>query len=110
MVQNPLWHGTSGRNWIAAHAAIKKSDRLWSSLAQGQRLTRVKARVLRGGHPVPEDKIVSRYSASLDQLFDAILCSNRAYIFDNSNHQHIFVAEITDDRLLAALARSRARN
>ena len=33
MAQNPLWHGTSGRNWIVAHAAIKKSDRLWSSVA-----------------------------------------------------------------------------
>lgn len=33
MAQNPLWHGTSGRNWIVAHAAIRKSDRLWSSIA-----------------------------------------------------------------------------
>ncbi len=33
MAQNPLWHGTSGRNWTVAHAAIRKSDRLWSSLA-----------------------------------------------------------------------------
>lgn len=32
-MQNPLWHGTSGRNWIVAHAAIRKSDRLWSSIA-----------------------------------------------------------------------------
>lgn len=33
MAQNPLWHGTTGRNWIAAHSALRKSDRLWSSLA-----------------------------------------------------------------------------
>lgn len=63
-------------------------------------ISRVKARVRRGGHSVPEDKIVSRYSASLDLLLDAIRCSNRAYLFDNSNHQQIFVAEITDGRLL----------
>lgn len=31
-------------------------------------ISRVKARVRRGGHWVPEDKIVSRYSASLDLL------------------------------------------
>lgn len=29
---------------------------------------RVKMRVRKGGHPVPEDKIVERYSRSLDQL------------------------------------------
>lgn len=33
MAQNPLWHGTTGRNWRVAHAAIRKSDRIWSSIA-----------------------------------------------------------------------------
>lgn len=63
-------------------------------------ISRVRARVLRGGHPVPEDKIISRYSASLTLLRDAIRCANRAYLFDNSNHAHLFVAEITDGVLL----------
>ena len=35
MAQNPLWHGTSGRNWIVAHATIRKNDRLWSAIAFG---------------------------------------------------------------------------
>ncbi len=59
-------------------------------------ISRVNHRVLTGGHPVPEDKIVSRYHRSLDYLFDAIRNSNRAYIFDNSSHNQIWVGEITD--------------
>jgi len=53
-----------------------------------------------GGHPVPEDKIVSRYFRSLDLLLEAIRYSNRAYIFDNSGQQQIFIAEITDGHIL----------
>ena len=33
MAQNPLWHGTTGRNWTVAHAAIRKSERLWAAIA-----------------------------------------------------------------------------
>ena len=49
-----------------------------------------------GGHSVPKDKIVSRYYRSLDLLLEAVKSTNRAYIFDNSSHQHIWIAEITD--------------
>ena len=49
-----------------------------------------------GGHSVPEDKILSRYERSLDLLMEAIQFTNRAYIFDNSTHEHIWLAEITD--------------
>lgn len=61
-------------------------------------VARVKARVNMGGHDVPEDKIVSRYTRSLDLLLDAIRHTNRAYLFDNSRHggDHMWVAEITD--------------
>ena len=54
---------------------------------------RVAARVLKGGHNVPEEKIRSRYSKSLQQLHDAILLSDRAYIFDNSGSSHKWIAE-----------------
>ena len=65
-------------------------------------LSRVRSRVKRGGHPVPEDKIASRYHRSLDLLMDAIRYANRAYIFDNSteNTDRAWVAEITDGRVL----------
>ena len=49
---------------------------------------------------VPEDKIVSRYQRSLGLLIEAIQFTNRAYIFDNSTHEHIWLAEITNGHLL----------
>lgn len=63
-------------------------------------ISRVRYRVKMGGHSVPEDKIISRYKRSLDLLKQAISFTNRAYIFDNSTHEHIWLAEITDGHLL----------
>ncbi len=63
-------------------------------------ISRVRYRVRMGGHSVPEDKIVSRYNRSLDLLKQAIQFTNRAYIFDNSTHEHIWLAEITDGHML----------
>ena len=59
-------------------------------------ISRVQYRVKCGGHSVPRDKITSRYHRSLDLLLDAINSSNRAYLFDNSGTEHVWVAEITD--------------
>jgi len=59
-------------------------------------ISRVQNRVRLGGHPVPEDKIVSRYARSLDLLLDAIRSSDRAYIFDNSSHESTWLAEVTN--------------
>jgi predicted ABC-type ATPase len=61
-------------------------------------ISRVQARVRRGGHPVPEDRIVKRYHASLALLMGAIRHTNRAYIFDNSGEgrAHTWLAEVTD--------------
>lgn len=58
-------------------------------------IDRVRHRVAMGGHPVPEDKIISRYTRSLDLLFDAVTYTDRAYIFDNSSHEHVWIAEVT---------------
>jgi predicted ABC-type ATPase len=63
-------------------------------------ISRVGNRVRLGGHSVPEDKIVSRYARSLDLLIDAIGCSDRAYLFDNSGSEQIWIAEITGGRQL----------
>ena len=54
---------------------------------------RVATRVIKGGHDVPEDKIKSRYERSLRNLHEAILLSDRAYIFDNSESSHQWIAE-----------------
>lgn len=63
-------------------------------------ISRVQYRVKMGGHSVPEDKIVSRYQRSLDLLIEAIPFTNRAYLFDNSTHEHIWLAEITNGHCL----------
>lgn len=65
-------------------------------------IARVKHRVRAGGHDVPEDKIVSRYARSLDLLYEAVACTNRAFIFDNSGESAVWVAEVTDGTVLEA--------
>lgn len=45
---------------------------------------RVANRYAQGGHSVPDDKIVSRYSRSIAQLKPALPYLNRAFVFDNS--------------------------
>lgn len=61
-------------------------------------ISRVHNRVTLGGHPVPEEKIISRYKNSLNLLLEAIHYTNRAYVFDNSEVNHTWVAEITDGK------------
>jgi predicted ABC-type ATPase len=57
---------------------------------------RVENRVRQGGHNVSKEKIISRYTRSLNNLKEAIKYSNRAYIFDNSSSdtKHSWIAEI----------------
>jgi len=59
-------------------------------------IARVQQRVATGGHDVPQDKIISRYQRSLEQLPQAIKASNRAYIFDNSGNAAVWLCEVTD--------------
>jgi predicted ABC-type ATPase len=61
-------------------------------------IRRVQQRVYEGGHNVPQDKIVSRYAKSLDLLLEAIKCTDRAYLFDNSGENQIWIAEITNGK------------
>lgn len=61
-------------------------------------VNRVKVRVAKNGHPVPREKIVSRYYKSLEQLFAAVKLSNRAFLFDNSGRYYELAAEITDGK------------
>lgn len=67
-------------------------------------ISRVRSRVKLGGHPVPEDRIETRYHRSLDLLMAAIRHTNRAYVFDNSgdnrDQKHTWLAEITEGREL----------
>ncbi len=61
-------------------------------------ILRVENRVKMGGHPVPKEKIKSRYYRSLELLHQAVKNSSRAYIFDNSNEDKVWLAEIVDGR------------
>jgi predicted ABC-type ATPase len=63
-------------------------------------ISRVRNRVRLGGHPVPDDKVISRYARSLGLLLDAIQYTDRAYIFDNSGPSKIWLAEVTDGKTL----------
>lgn len=47
-------------------------------------VARVADRVIRGGHTVPIEKIVTRYERSLANLPLAIGIAHRVYVFDNS--------------------------
>jgi predicted ABC-type ATPase len=57
-------------------------------------IERVKERVSKDEHDVPEDKIISRYYRSIDLLPDAIEFVDRCYVFDNSDKSHVLVIEI----------------
>lgn len=63
-------------------------------------ISRVKNRVKQGGHDVPTDKITTRYYRSLDLLWNAVKNSNRAFIFDNSQSELLWLAEIVDGKTL----------
>lgn len=63
-------------------------------------VSRVENRVAEGGHNVSREKIVDRYYRSLNLLADAVQYSNRAYIFDNSSAEKVWVAEVTDNDIL----------
>lgn len=65
-------------------------------------IDRVKYRVQTGGHDVSSDKIASRYKRSLDLLYGAVACADRAFIFDNSDESAVWVAEVTDGTVLEA--------
>jgi predicted ABC-type ATPase len=63
-------------------------------------IQRVKNRVTDGGHDVPEKKIVERYHRSLNLLAEAIRHTDRAFMFDTSEDEPWYFAEITDGTLL----------
>jgi predicted ABC-type ATPase len=48
-------------------------------------VARVRLRVAKGGHAVPEDKIRDRYARSLEQLPWFLSQAEQAWIFDNSD-------------------------
>jgi predicted ABC-type ATPase len=56
-------------------------------------VARVRSRVASGGHSVPEHKIRERYHRCLDLAPEVIKHSYRAYVFDNSGPEPVWLAE-----------------
>ena len=56
-------------------------------------VNRIKERVALGGHNVPEEKTRSRYLRCMEQVRYALPYLNRAYFFDNSTEQSLYLAE-----------------
>lgn len=56
-------------------------------------LRRVANRHLQGGHDVPSEKVIERYARSLAQVKDAIPVLSRAYFFDNSGSEMIYLGQ-----------------
>lgn len=48
-------------------------------------IARVIARVIRGGHPIPAEKIRERYPKSLANLIKLLACASEVRIYDNSD-------------------------
>lgn len=59
--------------------------------------TRVAGRVAQGGHNVPSDKIVSRYSRSIAQLRAALPYVSRAFFFDNGGSEMLYLGQYTPE-------------
>lgn len=59
-------------------------------------IDRVRRRVVQGGHPVDDDKVIERYHKSIALMTSACEIADRAYIFDNSGSKHKLLAEVTD--------------
>jgi len=57
-------------------------------------IERVQQRVKLGGHPVPENKIESRYYNALKNLKDAVQLTYRSFIFDNSGNKPILIMQV----------------
>jgi len=74
------------KGWQLYLYFISTSD---SAINQG----RVKERVEKGQHDVPDHKITTRYIKSNNLLYDAVKLCRRAYIFDNSNDSAVLIAE-----------------
>ena len=66
-------------------------------------VSRVSNRVEKGGHAVPEEKIVQRYSRVLDLLLPAINLCDKSFLFGNSSAEGMTLIAKIDKRQLTIL-------
>ncbi|MBY0527956.1 MAG: hypothetical protein K2R98_31450 [Gemmataceae bacterium] len=60
-------------------------------------LHRVENRAALGGHSVPENKIVERYQRCLQLVGDALSHAHRAFLFDNSGPEPLWLAQLSPE-------------
>lgn len=66
---------TAGHNVVLYHVGVRSAN---------ISVDRVGLRVMKGGHPVPEDKIRARFERNQPLIREAATLSDRAFIYDNS--------------------------
>lgn len=66
---------TAGYRVVVYHLNVRDSEHA---------VERVRSRVARGGHPVPESRIVARYERNQPIIRDAVLFADLAFVFDSS--------------------------
>jgi predicted ABC-type ATPase len=66
-------------------------------------VSRVSNRIKKGGHAVPEDIIIQRYTRTLDLLLPALRTSTKAYVFDNSSDKMTLIAKVKNGELTTLL-------
>lgn len=65
----------------------------------GINLERVKSRVKAGGHDVPEEKIISRYKRSLQNLSRLVRIADHTRVIDNSGDEPHLICEVLDQQV-----------
>jgi predicted ABC-type ATPase len=75
---------------------IKKAKQLGYKI----NINRVGIRVAKHGHKVSSEVIIKRYTKSLEQLFETVKLSNRAYLFDNSGKYYELIAEVANGKVV----------
>lgn len=63
-------------------------------------ISRIENRIYKGGHPVNNEKVISRYSQTLENLFPAISACDRSYLFDNSGNELSLIAESSNGSII----------
>ncbi len=61
---------------------------------------RVKTRAALGGHDVPENKIMERYRRCLELVGEALHSAYRAFLFDNSGAEPIWLSQLQPDGMM----------
>lgn len=62
-------------------------------------VSRVNDRAGKGGHNVPEDRVLSRYERTLENLLPAMKIAQKAYLMDNSGDELVLVGVMKQGKI-----------